>query len=669
MARNLLNYHQPDPMDEEEFLREMERRRAEFGGKYPDLGVYPVQPVEAAPLVRDPWAAREEALAEQQPPGLQKDFDAEHDSSALHYAPDYESPIDQTTNQSTALQPQWFDDFNRRAMARGGIPTIAQQAPESPQPEPVRSTTVDVTVPTDRETPPAKLAGPPATHTPEPPIVDVSNPKIREVEPNAPPPPSQAKETPDPALMRAPAPEYAPPDYRHEAERIVDMGEGTGARGNFYGYEDEVNRTREQRIAAAGQAYDAVGNPYSDTHDPRELIGRRAGEVVGGPTTGRWEDEFNKAHQPLTDTQIRRRAAALSIFAGPEAANAYYNREQRVRAGYDEGIANARARDFGEQRISKGTAEAIAASGIGGSPEEIANLRNNSGQVEAWQKGGFAQGNRLDSLNERQRQFDVATIQKQSLADQDRHFKEVEGYRNRVAKLEMMQTLKAGTPLQQQAKVGSIAKWLHERTPLQKMGRQGWELAQAYAATGDVSVLPPALRTVDMEKAWIEGASYTLTPSGPSTLNPGPSIAKDVGTTVAKEPMSPSNKRVYDELFSLRYAVNEAKEAWKKLSPEARRDFVTYGLRTPEAWREYGTLQHFGPQVAALHRLKNRIIAMEAGKGQTPSEVANQLQGLGVTNADYWNGLKSPTGFDDALRSLDVFTTQRYLDGKARNRW
>ena len=155
-----------------------------------------------------------------------------------------------------------------------------------------------------------------------------------------------------------------PPDYRKVAETVYDD------QGRFMGLEDT-----------------------SATDYDRSDAATRAGELYGDATPStRWEDDFLAHHERLADSDIRARGAIMSMLGRPEAADKFTEAERRHASDYDDQLAEARERDRGEQRVSKGLAQAIAASDLGISPEDAVQLRMNDPIVKAYQNGGYSQG-------------------------------------------------------------------------------------------------------------------------------------------------------------------------------------------------------------------------------------------------------------------------------------
>jgi hypothetical protein len=132
---------------------------------------------------------------------------------------------------------------------------------------------------------------------------------------------------------------------------------------------------------------------YKHPLSERDTASARAAELYGEATpTSRWEDDFLANHERAPDSDIRMRSAIATLLGGPEEGRRFSDHERKLSEGYEKSLYEARERDRSEQRVSKGLAQAIAASDLGISPEEAVQLRMNDPIVKAFQNGGYSQG-------------------------------------------------------------------------------------------------------------------------------------------------------------------------------------------------------------------------------------------------------------------------------------
>ncbi len=165
-----------------------------------------------------------------------------------------------------------------------------------------------------------------------------------------------------------------PRDYSGEAARFESVDPEGGK--HLFGVDRELF-DRQKRIEAARAA-------YGDSADPT-------------PST-RWEDEFRSSRYRPTDDDARRAWISSLLFGqfGDQKA-AEEMRRARIQEGYayDQALGQARDRDTAynqvNQRVSRGLAEAIAATGMV-SPEDAVTLKMGDPIVKAFQSGGYAQG-------------------------------------------------------------------------------------------------------------------------------------------------------------------------------------------------------------------------------------------------------------------------------------
>lgn len=164
-----------------------------------------------------------------------------------------------------------------------------------------------------------------------------------------------------------------PREYGSEAGRMMGTPQ-KGERSDLFGFDDEEGFSRQKQIQR-------VQELYGDESDSQ---GRY------------WEDEF-LSRRRQSDEDINRAWLMQSTFWGNERGDQVRRMLRQEQQDYDRGLAEARQQDFGNRRISRAMAEAIAATGQV-SPEAAVNLRMNDPIVKNF--GQYAsQGGRAEGQN------------------------------------------------------------------------------------------------------------------------------------------------------------------------------------------------------------------------------------------------------------------------------
>jgi hypothetical protein len=240
---------------------------------------------------------------------------------------------------------------------------------------------------------------------PEP--ITQSDPNIRPVEPRL----GWAEELLRQRPRESQSPAEAPAAVDQKAASVAERQKGTPTAQADLSAEmqwAEAFRQEASQRVLGGQhglenkaLHDKATETLSSTLDPQEGFSRderaaRARAAYGedtGPST-RWEDEFNAGQN---DAERRANLVRnLSLLTGDvNSSNVAYDRVMQQHALRQEGLAKARERDRQNSRISRGLAEAIAATGQV-SPEEAVNLTYADPLVKAFSSGMYSQGGRAE---------------------------------------------------------------------------------------------------------------------------------------------------------------------------------------------------------------------------------------------------------------------------------
>lgn len=530
------------------------------------------------------------------------------------------------------------------------------------------------------------------------------------------------------AINSASPPVTPPPAGETETSLTPEVSRG--ARPDLYGHDDEVGFTRAQAIAQAREAYAAETArrdaadvaPFDKENADRKRVlapdGQQRAPVYTegmsqdaldelterglvpdadrqknlvstgvdpgaspnpyGPSESRWEDEFLKNHEALTDRQIRARTAVIGLFGGllggdPNMARDYANREFRVRAGYDQGLAQARARDKGDQRIDQGLAEAMAATG-NVSPEEAARLTYNSPLVSAYQNGMYAQGLSAERLERMAQQFHVG--------EQGKTLRS----REQTASDERQTGVRAATQLTQAEILagrkgqGAGAELSPEQETLiaaNLVDRFNLPLDVGRAAVrGRYEDVPEALQN-RVEAAVVQGKVAVRDRIGERGLSATPASAAATGEVRAAQSVRTARKKqaftsaAWKERQQVRTVMSSARRAraaWDALSDEAKSAYVKVGPKAWPALRQVLGTEKYQAEITNLKALSNELVRMEAGLSQTQSELTNQMEAQGIA-PNWWAPLNDPAAYDEFLDRITERTRQRYQSLKADGVW
>lgn len=532
------------------------------------------------------------------------------------------APTDQTTDRADSpVSMEWFDEYVEDMEANRDVVTTYEDW---------RRAQARIA-----ETPPKPSVakeGKPAEERPmsTAPIVEVTNPQRGPLEmpprPEEPPKPSEAKEG-------------APKTYHDVADRVIKP-DPEGTEGDPFGMETENRWTRARAVQQAGTAY-----------GPGERPGSR-----------RWEDEFVRDRQRLTDQDIRTRMGIYAFTMSPENQMAMYDRMRQEQESYRQGLAEARARDQADAPVSRALAQAVASSGMV-SPEEAANLRVGDPVVKAFLSGAYGQGTRGESLQQR-----WVTDLLQVLADRAKSEEREEGQTTRSRERN------AAIIAQSQGKRGNaeeeerlVSNWISGRVPDKPWPR---ELAVAYLRTGDPKYLPKGISKAEADRLVIEGRATYADPTKRHLLTPTPAAVANRERERETLPFKSGTIKARESIASITTNLVAAAKAWKQMPRSQQEAFVRWGRDAPNWWTS--TLSWDGDksyqrQAVRLHRLLGVLRRENYGLSQTLAEIRGQALETGMA-LDTWDPFRDPGGLEEALEALREATAARHQVWKSLER-
>jgi hypothetical protein len=469
-------------------------------------------------------------------------------------------------------------------------------------------------------------------------------------------------------------PEEAPTAVDKTAATVAEAQKGTPAtdiNGEMHWSErllDEVQkRVIDKPPADSGPLYDRASQVAYDTLGPQERFSRderaaRAREAYGeesGPST-RWEDEFTSSHKRLTDKDVERAFLLQSLMWGNDQGMKFREMQRREQAGYEEGIAKARDRDRANTRISRGLAEAIAATGQV-SPEEAVNLTYGDPLVKAFSSGMYSQGGRAEgqSLGMLKAQMKQATDLVQS--------KDANERMRGLAMLQSLTSLQTAEMRAQQQEMDPAAALALAGTMMAR--RLGLSDPQQGAAVfqGDRSNLTPEQkRKADL--ATPEVAEIVQNKKLRDRVVGDVSVAEtsaDVkrGNAVKQSIELAQNDVKYAEKWqkdwdSAAIPLRNAWQAWKAMSPEGKEAFVEWaqggftGVISKFLTSDEDQIR--GKNVRAVI---NALVKERSGSAVTGSEWERIAEEIGL-EADSWGPFNNPEAITEHLRRSGELLTQ-----------
>lgn len=420
----------------------------------------------------------------------------------------------------------------------------------------------------------------------------------------------------------------------------------------------------EKQMADAGAAYDRAtdsrANPYSDDYHERE------NPYVANSGKGRWEEELLRGRNPLSDGQIRGRAAAISIFGGRDAARDFTAREMTMRQNYDKGLVDARERDRGEARISREDAMAIAGAGLA-SPEAAAQMQNRSLPAQAYPNGGYALGRNAQKNDLTWQQFNLmqqglnARQAQQLNADAENKDKAI------AATLANGETL---AQARQRTERAQVTEEEHRNLFAATANKAfGLDLATGRAAfDGDFSKVPPE-QMVNVESALAQIKPFTaeadLRALGPQMAALGAKVpysaAKVEADTIARGKADPQFAyKTQDNLLKTGMQLRAGIEAWSHLSEQGKRDFASFGGKGIGAVLANGLKDpHDRALAGSVWTVLNNLIQERSGVAVTESEWGRTANEIGLAQG-IWDPFNTYEGIEIYLDHAADVMQARY---------
>jgi hypothetical protein len=408
-------------------------------------------------------------------------------------------------------------------------------------------------------------------------------------------------------------------NYGNTAGRMMGTPQ-RGERTDLLGFDDEEGFSRQRQIERARQAY---GQEDAPSH--------------------RWEEEFLRGRERLTDAQIRRRSAVMGVFGDPHQGEHWAEGQRRANAGYDEGLEKARARDAGEQRVSPAMAEALAATGQF-SPEAAARVRRNDDLVRNFgqfaSQGGRAEGQGVGLSKEKLRI--MASLAKSDNAD-DRM--KLQAMLQSATQLDVAEMRGQGmNRLPTEVELGGMAAFLG-----QTFGggpKNGMRILH-----GDLGDVPPdrAEQAQNMAAQLLAGnvsKGGLGSVYGDSLRAQGTQPIKDkfaIDKAIEQERQKPGYRvKFKNDWDSAAIPFREAWGAWNDLKPDAQARFAEWAaggftgdvlkfLSTPEEQEKF----------AAVRGVINALVKDRSGSAVTGSEWERIASEIGL-EADNWGPFNSP---------------------------
>lgn len=432
----------------------------------------------------------------------------------------------------------------------------------------------------------------------------------------------------------------------------------------------------------------------SQSLEPRKGFSRddrasRSGAAYGddeAPST-RWEDEFAKEHgsNRLTDDQIRRRAAAIGAIGAlfnddMSAGQRWAQTQHAANRDYDAGREKARAKDWANSRISRGMAEAIAATGQM-SPEAAAKLTHgdetvrNFGQYAS--QGGRAEG---QALGREKAQMDHAfdLIKSDKVDDRVRGMGMLQSLTTLGSAEIRAQALSQMTPEQIEALKGS---WMASHL------RVSPEVGAAVVA-GDTSKLTPEQKDkADKFRPVVESAANDARVRGRVV---GDQVKEAAGAEVKQEnavqksielvQRNPEKAQKWQQDWhAAEMPLKKAIKGWEAMSPAGKKAFSQWtqtqqgGIvdfaHIGDQWNKYNLPPEDQIHASRVLEAINSYVKANAGSAVTGSEWDRIAHRTGLATGT-WAPFNNPEVVGTFLKdSADAMTQNRLDYERIMNGW
>jgi len=417
----------------------------------------------------------------------------------------------------------------------------------------------------------------------------------------------------------------------------------------------------------------------SQSLDPREGFSRerasgRAAELYGndeGP--GRyWEDELLSRRNRVTDNDVQKGFLLQSLMHGNDYGMQFRQMMRHEQAGFEQDLDKARDKDFGNRRVSRGMAEAIAATGQI-SPEAAVKLRMNDPLVKNF--GQFAsQGGRAEgqALGREKAQMDHAfdLIRSDKVDDRTRGLAMLQSLTTLGSAEIRAQALEQMTPEQILALKGS---WMasHLRVPK--------EVGEAVVA-GDTSKLTPEQKErADKFRPVVESAAADARVRGRVV---GDQVKEGAGAEVKQEnavlksiALAQNDQKFAEkwqkDWHAAEMPLKQAIKGWSAMSPAGQKAFTQWtqtqqgGIvdfaHIGDQWNKYNLPPEDQIHASRVLEAINSYVKANAGSAVTGSEWDRIAHRTGLATGT-WAPFNNPEVVGTFLRDSAAAMTQSRSD-------
>ncbi len=545
---------------------------------------------------------------------------------------------------------------------------------------------------------PAALAAPPPSAQPQQPIdifVDAFR-KLREETDRVAPADVGIKPQPDKAFSPERQMEAAGAAYDRETERRDprnvydraaadralenDSGRGPLNKGRMsWGLAQTAKLPADEQKAARDKG---LITDYQDALPDRAVRSSKSPDELPNPygeSDTRWEDEFLKTHDRMSNQEIRRRAAIMGPFASDAEVKAFTDREMKFGEDYDRGLVEARERDRGERRVSREDAMALAGSGMV-TPEAAASIQNRSLPAAAYPNGGYAVGRNAQKNDQQWMNWLIA---QQGLndrkaqeinADAEKTDKNVAaGLANNQARLEEMRRRSEQSFVTHDEHQKLFVATAASDPFLKALPRE----VTAAAFDGDFTNVPPELMgpledALARIKPFRKEADLKIL--GPQMSALGAKIpynAEKVKQETIERGMNDTQfrYRTQDTMLRTGMQLSQGINAWSQLSEQGKRDFASYGGKGIGAVLANGLKDpHDRALAGAVWTVLNNLIQERSGVAVTESEWGRTANEIGLAQG-IWDPFNTYEGIEFYLDHAADVMQARYGEYKRQFGW
>ena len=429
--------------------------------------------------------------------------------------------------------------------------------------------------------------------------------------------------------------------YTNDAERMLGSPQ-RGERSDLFGFDDEEGFSRKKLIDRVRELYGEESRPETP-----------------------WEDEFLASHKGRSDSDIERAWLLQSLWSGNEHGMRFRQMLKNEQQGYEKGLAEARASDAANRRISRGMAEAIAATGQV-SPEAAVQLRMNDKLVKDFgqfaSQGGRAEGQgiglskeklkliagMIESGDKEEAQKGLAMLRAATQLGQ------AEIYANKG-----QATTPEAKAINDSAAASVMAQALGENDPAIGARALANDFTGLSAKQRGIAMrLGPQLRAKAAQNKGLDQVlNDSIRTQATQPIKDAYSIVKSI--EIAKNNRQQRTKFKTD-WNDASIAFKEAWQGWKSLSPDGKAALAEWAAG---GWT--GKIRSFlmqpGDQerIAAVQGVINALVKDRSGSAVTGSEWERIATEIGLT-ADDWNPFNKPEAIEKFLKiSGDKLTSHR----------